>query len=170
MWLTLLHRGKLRMTKPNVVFFGYDFSPKTTAKIFLRTLLFSTSTRGNVIESMFVKLSHADKTETFSFWGYGETNNLVPGSGLFVDKNGYAANHHFVLSIEKPPYVFEAGEYSLAVFAKIIGKQDIQRLSTIDLTLTSDHARALATQDGVLFEFMPDTQTYNGHLNKRNRR
>lgn len=94
LWLTLLHRGQLKMTKPNVVFFGHDHAPKTTAKIFFRTLLFSTAARGSVIESMYVKVSNKSKTEIFSFWGYGQTNNLVPGSGLFVPKTGIAAVHH----------------------------------------------------------------------------
>jgi hypothetical protein len=44
-WLTLFRRGRLQMTKPAVVFFGFDNVPKTTAKIFLRALLYSTAIR-----------------------------------------------------------------------------------------------------------------------------
>ena len=53
-WLTLFRRGRLLMTRPNIVFFGFDDVPKTTAKIFLRTLLYSTAVRGQVVEGMFV--------------------------------------------------------------------------------------------------------------------
>lgn len=49
-WLTLLRRGRLAMTKPNIVFFGFDAVPKTTAKIFLCTLLYSTAVRGQAVE------------------------------------------------------------------------------------------------------------------------
>jgi len=167
MWLALFHRGRLKMTKPNVVFFGYDFTPKITPKVFLRTLLFSTAARGIVIESMYVNVSNDGRTETFSFWGYGETNNLVPGSGLFVDKTGLAANHHFVLSVDKPPFPFEEGDYKIDVFAKIVGKEKVLKLSTIDVTLTAEHAQALSGHDGVLFELSPETQEYAGHINRK---
>ena len=52
-WFTLLHRGDLRMTKPTVVFFGPDggHHDKPHLKVFLRTLLYSTSRRGQTVES-----------------------------------------------------------------------------------------------------------------------
>ncbi len=64
------------MTKPAIVFFGFEDVPKTTAKVFLRTLLYSTAVRGQVIERMFVKLLHNGREQVFSFWGYGETTVL----------------------------------------------------------------------------------------------
>lgn len=167
MWLTLFHRGQLKMTQPNVISFGYDFTPKTTPKVFLRTLLFSTAARGVVIEAIYVEVSNDGRTEMFGFWGYGETNKLSPGSGLFVDKAGFAANHHFVLSVEKPLFPFEAGDYKIEVFAKIVGRDKTLKLSTIDVTLTAEHATALSGHDGVLFELSPETQKYVGHLNKQ---
>ena len=155
------------MTKPNVVFFGYDFTPKTTPKVFLRTLLYSTAAKGVVIESIFVEVSNNGRSETFSFWGYGETNKLSPGSGLFVDKAGFAANHRFVLSVQKPSFPFQAGEYKIDVFAKIVGNDKILKLSTLNVTLTGEHADALSGHDGVLFELSPETQNYVGHSNKK---
>lgn len=155
------------MTKPTVVFFGYEFTPKTTPKIFLRTLLYSTSTQGNVIESMYAKITNGDRTETFSFWGYGETRNLVPGSGLYVGKTGVAANHHFVLSIDKPAFRFAEGEYVIDVYARVVGEREAQKLSRIHVAISSEHAAALSQEDGVLFELQPDSQRYIGHLNKR---
>jgi len=163
LWITLLRRGRLRMTTPNVVFFGYDFVPRTTPKIFLRTLLYSTSVQGLVIESMYARLSNAKGTETFSFWGYGETNNLVPGSGLFVGKSGIAVNHHFVLSVDKPPYEFDPGDYTIDIYARTVGQKTPEKLSTLSLTLSSDLAAALSENDGVLFELDPETQTYREH-------
>ena len=46
-WLTLFRRGRVRMTQPTVIFFGPD-SPNSP-KVFLRTLLYSTSKRGQII-------------------------------------------------------------------------------------------------------------------------
>ena len=62
-WLTLFRRGTVKMTQPTVIYFGPD-APRSGGgtglpKVFLRTLLFATSKRGRVIESM-----HALSLET----------------------------------------------------------------------------------------------------------
>jgi len=164
LWFTLLRRGRLRMTKPTLVFFGYDFEPRVAPKIFLRTLLYSTSARGKVIEGMHVNVLHSASAETFSFWGYGETNKLVPGSGLYLGQTGIGANHHFVLSPHRPPFTFTAGDYTIEVFASLVGRRPRFKLSEIKLCLSAEHADALSRQLGVLFESDPDTGEYVGHI------
>lgn len=51
-WLTLFRRGTVRMSQPTVIFFGPDqprvSSTEAPPKVYLRTLLFSTSKRGRV--------------------------------------------------------------------------------------------------------------------------
>jgi len=99
-WLTLFRRGTVRMTQPTVIFFGPD-SPRSRteaplSKVFLRTLLFSTSKRGRVIESMHIALSRNETHQNFNIWVYGD-EKLVRGSGLFVGETGVAANHHFLI-------------------------------------------------------------------------
>lgn len=55
-WLTLFRRGTVKMTQPTVIFLGPEIprSPNEppSPKIYLRTLLFSTSKRWRVIQSM----------------------------------------------------------------------------------------------------------------------
>lgn len=167
LWLTLLHRGQVRMTRPNVVFFGYDFVPKTTPKIFLRTLLYSTSEKGIVIESMYAKVENNGRAEKFSFWGYGETKNIVPGSGLYVGRSGVAVNHHFVLSVDKPVFEFQEGGYIIDIYARIVGRHKPRRLSRIHVDVNSEQADALSREDGLLFELQPESQTYTGHLREQ---
>src|SRR5437879_2038291 len=121
MYFAWLRGGRLAMTKPAVVFFGYDTVPKLTPKIFLRTLLYSTAPRGKMIESMHVKLRRADSELVFGFWGYGETTKLSPGSGLYVGQSGVSLNHHFVMSVHKSRYDFFAGDYTIQVFARQAG-------------------------------------------------
>lgn len=99
MYFTWLRRGRLAMTKPNVVFFGYEAAGnRPTAKIFLRTLLYSSSTQGKMVERMFVKLlrqgKDQDREQVFGFWGHGWTTELSPGSGLYVGQTGVSSNHH----------------------------------------------------------------------------
>lgn len=96
-WLTLFRRGRLRMTRPNIIAFAFDAS---TPEVFLRFLLCSSAERGIVIENMYVAVSQRQKERTYSFWGYGDTAaSLVRAGGLFVGREGVAVNHHFVLAI-----------------------------------------------------------------------
>ncbi len=169
-WFLVLRRGKLRMTKPSIVFFGFDFSPKTTPKIFLRTLLYSNSPRGNVVESMYATITHDNHTETFSFWGDGETSKLTPGSGLFVPQEGVAFNHHFVLSVHKEAYDFTDGQYIVQVFAKLVTERTAHKLYELTLELSTELATALKQDEGVLFELEPDTGNYLGHTNQQSDR
>lgn len=162
-----LRRGRLAMTKPTLVFFGYDGVPKLMPKIFLRTLLFSTSPQGKMIEGMYVKLCRADTEQVFGLWGYGETTNLSPGSGLYVGQTGVAVNHHFVLSVHRPDYEFVTGEYTIQVFARLVGESSPITLSEIKVTIDAERAAALANRAGVLFELEPESQSYAGHVDER---
>lgn len=165
-WLAFLRRGRLAMTMPTIVFFGHDLVPKVTPKIFLRTLLYSTAAQGQVVEGMYVKAIRGGTTRTFSFWGYAETEKLSPGSGLFVSRTGLAANHHFVLSVHEDEYEFEAGDFTIVVYARVVGKQKPLKLSTIDITLTPELASELRRHRGVLFERNLNGQ-YEGHARER---
>ena len=136
-WLAFVDRGRLQMTKPTIVFFGYDMVPRAIPKVFLRTLLYSTAIRGQVVEGMFAKVRHGGSEQVFSFWGYGETEKLTAGSGLHVSKTGFAANHHFVLSVHETEYRFEPGDYDIEVFANVVGRKAAVHLSMIRLTLNS---------------------------------
>ena len=60
------------------------------AKNYLRSLLFSTSRRGRIIESMHVALSRNETHQNFNIWVHGD-EKLVRGSGLFVGESGVAA-------------------------------------------------------------------------------
>ncbi len=82
-WLTLLRRGAVRMTQPTVVFFGPDGGRADRApkpKVFLRTLLYSTADRGQVLENMYVVLRRGAESTTFSIWVYGD-QSLARGAG-----------------------------------------------------------------------------------------
>ena len=167
MYFAWLRRGHLAMSKPTLVFFGHDMVPRPIPKIFLRTLLYSTSPQGKMVESMYAKLIRGGTAQVFGFWGYGPTKELSAGGGLFVGQTGVSANHHFVLSVHHPGYEFISGDYTIQVFARQTGQSDAILLSEISLTLDQAHAKALTEQAGVMFELEPDTQTYLGHAKER---
>src|SRR5712691_2041343 len=85
-WLTLLRRGSIRMTQPTLVFFGPD-GPSGGPKVFLRTLLYSTAKRGQIVENMFLKLRRRESVQTVNVWVYGD-GPLARGSGIFVGEAG----------------------------------------------------------------------------------
>ena len=170
-WLALLRRGTVKMTQPTVIFFGPD-SPgrerRASAKIYLRTLLFSTSKRGHVIESMHVRLSGNEAHQNFNIWVYGERARLVRGSGLFVGEAGVAADHHFLPPPDRSGFVFSEGRYRLEVFAHLLGDHRSIQLFTQDLTVSRETAEALAEPDtGVYFDWGPDAARYYPHVEKR---
>src|SRR3990167_5262395 len=81
-YLSRIKRGTIKMTKPTVVFFGPDGPGASLNKIFIRTLLYSTSDKGQYIENMYIKLRRGEVIQDFNIWVYGD-QNLVRGSGLF---------------------------------------------------------------------------------------
>jgi hypothetical protein len=124
-WLTLFRRGAVKMTQPTVIFLGPDTprSPEDAPppKIHLRALLFSTSKRGRIIESMHVALWRNETHQNFNIWVYGEREKLVRGSGLFVGETGVAANHHFLTPADGRSFSFTEGHYRIDVFARLLG-------------------------------------------------
>ena len=119
-WLTLLRRGWVRMTQPTVIYFGPDGgsgaeSDSAAMKVFLRTLLYSTGKRGQIVENMFVRLQRGETRQNLNIWAYGE-GSLARGSGLFIPETGVAANHHFLPPPEREQFLFHCGSYTLEVF------------------------------------------------------
>jgi hypothetical protein len=150
-------------------FFGFDQVPRQTAKIFLRTLLYSTSAKGKVIEGMYARLLGDGLERTFSFWGHGETDKLSPGSGMFVSQSGVVLNHHFVLSVHQSDFEFLPTDYTVEVFARLAGETTPRKLSSFVIAVDEHQAAALKRGAGVLFELLPDTGRYAGHIDDRHR-
>jgi hypothetical protein len=148
-WLTLFRRGTVKMTQPTIIFLGPDIprSPNEppSPKIYLRTLLFSTSKRGRVIQSMHVALSRNETHQNFNIWVYGE-KHLVRGSGLFVGETGVEANHHFLTPKDASSFRFTEGHYQLNVFAHLLGDQKPTRLFSQTLEISRELAAALANR------------------------
>jgi hypothetical protein len=169
-WLTLLRRGTVRMTQPTVIFFGPD-GPRSLRdglpKIFLRALLFSTSKRGRIVESMFVTLTCEDIVQDFTVWTYGERNQLVRGSGIFVGETGVEANHHFLISKNAQLFAFIAGRYRLDVYAHLLGDPDRRLLFSQTLEVSEENSEAIGHNDaGLYFDWDPQEMRYRDYLDR----
>lgn len=168
-WLTLLRSGTVKMTQPTVIYFGPD-SPRrdrpALPKVFLRTLLFATSKRGRVVESMHVALARNETKQNLNIWVYGD-DKLVRGSGLFVGETGVATNHHF-LAPEDSSFRFTEGRYRIDVYAKLVGDRGKLLLFSQTLEVSSELAAQLRGSDsGLYFDWGPDSSRYLPHIDRR---
>ncbi|MGA7794004.1 MAG: hypothetical protein WCA19_13275 [Candidatus Acidiferrales bacterium] len=170
-WLTLFRRGTVKMTQPTVIYFGPD-SPRSRdevplPKVYLRTLLFATSKRGRVVESMHIALSRNETNQNFNIWVYGD-ERLVRGSGLFVGETGISANHHFLAPRDGSSFPFTEGRYQMEVFAQLLGDRERTLLFSQALEISREIASQLAEPDcGLYFDWGPDSSRYLPHVDKR---
>jgi len=167
MWLILLRKGTVCMTQPTVIYFGPDGGHKKSAKIFFRTLLYSTSKKGRVIENLYIRVKRGESQQNFNIWVYG-SDKLVRGSGLFVGETGIAANHHFLLPTDTEAYDFKAGEYILEVYVRLIGDKENKLLHKTALSIPSQEANQLKEGDkGIYFDWGPDSNRYHSHIDSK---
>lgn len=160
------------MSRPTIVCFAQDAKAddgEAVPKIFLRSLLYSTSKRGLVVENMFCKLQRGEVTQTFSIWAYGE-KGLVRGSGLFVGAEGVAHSHHFLPPSDGSTFKFLPGEYVMQVYATLVGRSRPLLLTELGVSLSESHAQALQDNEvSVWFDWGPDSQRYVPQLLQRPR-
>jgi hypothetical protein len=166
-WLTLWQRGTVKMVRPSLIAF-LDARGTDGPKVWFRTLMYSTSRRGGVIESMYVRLRRGESQQNFSFWVCGEKGDLAGGCGLYVAHTGIALNHHFVLPKDGSRFEFLPGDYIIDVFCVLVGSDSPLLLAHIPLHLTEPHAQSLKDQDeNVYFDWWPDSARYNAHVVRR---
>jgi hypothetical protein len=167
LWLSHLRRGRLKMTKPTVIFFGPDGGERGISKLYLRTLLYATAKRGVVLEHLYVRLRRGETQQNFNIWVYGE-KDLARGSGLFIGQEGVATNHHFLLPTDIGNFDFVAGDYRLEVFGKTVEQDRVHLLSTIELTISPTEAAKLKEPDhGIYFDWGPDAGRYQTKIEGR---
>ena len=170
-WLTLFRRGKLVITQPALIYLGPDGSPGLVIhnKVYIRALLHSTAKKGQVIEYLYVSLQRNESKQNFNIWVYGETDDLRRGSGLFISHEGFASDHHFLLPDDGAEFRFHPGKYTLKIFAKPIGRSATE-LKSIDLSISESDAKAMKeTNNGIYFDWGPDQESYNSHIDKNNK-
>lgn len=170
-WVAQFNHGRLKMTQPTLLCLKREF-PGARPKIFLRTCLFTTGTKGHVIENMFLNVRQGHGTYKFDFWGHTENHKLTLGSGLFVGSTGVVSDHHF-----NPrenfcdDFLFIDGEYFIEVFATIVGRKRSEKL--MDLTFNVNGLQAaeliqIPTRELYLL-WNADTRSYDGHVRHDNK-
>ncbi len=165
-WLTRVKKGNVKMTKPSVIFFGPDGVGNDHKKIFIRTLLYSTSLRGVYIQNMHIKLIGKSLNQIFNIWIYDD-NGLVRGSGLFIDKSGISSNHHFLLPKSNSNFKFIEGNYDLEIYVEVVDRKP-KKIYEQKLHLTKDQSDEINNNSaGVYFDWTPNMQAYQSHIDRR---
>ncbi|MEI9909749.1 MAG: hypothetical protein WDO71_08785 [Bacteroidota bacterium] len=111
------------MTRPTIICLASK-NGGDPPKIFIRTLLYSTSEQGQYVQNMFVRVQREGLIRSFNVWAYGD-KGLVRGSGLRVDKNGVSNYHHFLLPKNESDYQFSKGDYVVQIFVETINGKPI---------------------------------------------
>lgn len=155
------------MTQPTVIFIGPDAEAfpgqNDRPKVFLRTLLYSTSKRGQMIESLHVNIRRGETQQNFSIWVYGD-QQLARGSGLFVGMEGVTCNHHFLMPKDSMYFPLLAGQYHLRVYGKRVSDRTPKELADITLQVSEAEAIHLANKKaGIYYDWGPDRQAYQSH-------
>jgi len=165
-WLTYLRKGVIKMSRPTTIFFGNDGRTSKSPKIYLRTILYSTSKKGNIIESMYVKLRRGESIQNFNVWVYGD-GQLHRGSGLFVGAEGVTFNHHFLLPKDGTNFNFLPGESILEVYCTLVNRKK-SRLFTVNVNLTEIESKALENaKKGIYFDWGADSEEYNKFIDEK---
>ncbi|WP_299618254.1 hypothetical protein [Pelagibius sp.] len=169
LWFSVVRRGRVCSTHPSFIAFRYDFVGKKVpqAKIFLRSLLYSTGKRGHMIESLFLRVTEGTRQAEFSFWGYGD-KDLVRGSGLFVPETGVVTNHHFNSIDADGMFLFSGGTYSLELVAKLVGRRHLASLCKVTLEMpTGPFDKSIARETAIFFSWSPEQDRYIASVENR---
>ncbi len=167
LWVAQFNRGRLKMTRPTLVCLKLEFHDRLP-KFFFRMLLFTTGTKGRVVEHIFLKVHRLGKTFVFDRWAHTESGRLTPGSGLFVGPTGIACDHHFNPRRGSTDFLFAEGEYRVEVCAAIIGRSSSKRLMELAFIVRKQEAAALTavTEVALCLLWNDDTRIYEGYLER----
>ncbi|WP_346239555.1 hypothetical protein ABDK00_007540 [Niabella insulamsoli] len=155
-WLTRMWKGQLKMTRPTIIcLVGKNGNDEP--KVFLRTLLYCTSDKGQYIQNMFIRIHANQAVYDLNVWAYGDSG-LVRGSGLFVSKTGVSIYHHFLLS-KNEQWRPTPGAYKLEVYAENSGNV-IKKLFEYELTVTIEQIAALGNGKVIYFDWAPNWGKY----------
>jgi len=169
LWFTSLRRGTVRSTHPSFIAIRYDFvaGKAPQAKIFFRALLYSTGKRGQVVESLFLRVREGSRNAEFSFWGLGD-KDLIRGSGPFVPETGVATNHHFNPTDAETLFLFSGGSYSLELVAKLVGRERPVSPWNVPVEVPAEvFGTSIAREKAIFYSWSPGQRSYVASIENR---
>ena len=174
LWFTVLRRGKVCSTRPSIIGLRHDTVAMKAgelkppqATIFIRTLLFSTGKRGQVVESLFLRVHEGSRQVEFSCWSHGD-KDLIRGSGLFVPETGVATNHHFSPTDSEALFPFSPGSISLELVAKLVSSERLVSLWMVTLEVPDGVFRKhVFDEKEIFYSWSPEQRAYAASIENR---
>ena len=168
-WLVQFNRGRLKMTRPTYACLKRDAGPNWP-KLFIRTCLYSTGTKGRAVENLFLRVHRDGFSYLFDFWGHTDSGRLTIGSGLFVGPTGTANDHHFNLRGAPDTLLFIAGTYRVEIFATVVGRGS-RKIGEFEFDINGQQAAELiqipSRQLDLYWSENQDTSAKSGRTNQR---
>lgn len=168
LWIAHLRRGRLQMTQPMMIFVGRD--DPMTPKFWLRTLLFSSGSKGHVIENMILRVRDPlGAAHNFDFWTYEDNGKQQRGSGLHIGNEGIVLNSNFLLRENREQFYFITGEWILELVVRVLGIKKSFSLKTVTITINGQQsAEIIQILDlGIFFDWDAQNSLYVGHAERR---
>lgn len=155
-WLTLLRKGKLKVTQPTPLLLGYE---NNKAKISFYAMLYSTAFRGQIIENMHIVLKQNNKNFLFNKWVYAQDSKAY-ASGCYIKPEGIPQNHQFFTSDVN--YVFQPGKIEIEIYVHLPTSKKTNLLRSIKLEIPKDFKTDCENKmKGLMFEWEPDKLKYD---------
>lgn len=170
LWLSQFRRGRVFLTQPTILFFGWDDNGREhSPKVMFRAALFATGARGQVIENLDIVVRTVDGEFEFPFWGYDDGKGMVRGSGLYVGVGGHVAYHHFNPITDDHVFAYTGSKYQVDVYAKLFRREKSTLLGRYTLDLDdANHAEALAhAEGGVMWSWSPQESRFHHEYSPR---
>ncbi|HKZ54568.1 MAG TPA: hypothetical protein VJ123_03740 [Anaerolineales bacterium] len=148
------------MSQPTTVFLGYE-SSGSLPKAVVETLLFSTSYRGHIVESMYLTVTAPGVAHAFDNWTYLD-DDVARTAGVFVGREGTQVQHHFYFNKKQKEFKVEPGRATIRVFARIVNRKKPILLFQFGLHISQDLAGKLNSKTAsVYFNWSAASQEYS---------
>ena len=157
------YAGKIKMSKPNQIWFGFA-NPSRKAHILLKSVLYSTGAQGHIVERLYARLESNSSSQEFSSWVIGKQTDTYKPGGMRITKEGYMGDHHFIFPNDGTSYIFKTGNYSLKIFAKIAGENSDKLLREVNLNIPNHLSAELSSSKGIYFNFHSSDGNYIAEL------
>lgn len=161
-WVKYALKGKVKAAPhPDLSLLCYKNGNERIPEIVMETTLRGTTTKGNFVQAMAVRVRRSESVQDFYLSGY-EEGEVYSGGNLLVPEAGIRPKMHFNVGIEDKDYRFSPDMYSISLLA--YDERDNERvLCVVYLEITESLAKKMKDDEvGLKFAWQPSARRYKG--------
>lgn len=125
--------------------------------------LYTTGSQGKVIEQLFVEFESGENSRKFNTWHAGSQSTRQQLGGLRVPKEGISLDNLFLTSVGAEKLKFECGPVLIKLYARVVGRKELQLLSSTNLNLKAKQVLELEEGKLVCFEINSNGTDYSSY-------